>query len=113
MIFKVSWGRLLERPSTSSRTLSRTVEATPRISQVMSDPADIVSVGGLGGPNERQHMQHTQQISTEDLRARFARKANLSDEHHDALVNLTETDGRPVVLFDLGTEHPAYGRSWS
>ena len=54
-------------------------------------------------------------MTTEQLRAKFARKANLTDEHHDALVKLEPTDPTttPVVLFELGTDLPAYGRSWS
>ncbi len=46
----------------------------------------------------------TDTITVEELRRRFARKANLSPEHHDALTKLTETDGRPVVLWEMGTD---------
>lgn len=49
-------------------------------------------------------------MTTEELRARFARKANLTPEHHDHLLKLDITDDRPVILFDMGTDQ---GTSWS
>lgn len=49
-------------------------------------------------------------MTADELRARFARKANLSADHHDALTRLTETDGRPVVLYLMGTDTPASDR---
>ena len=46
-------------------------------------------------------------MTAEELRAKFARKAMLSDEHHDALIKLDITDGdRPVVLYMMGTDTP-------
>lgn len=43
-------------------------------------------------------------MTADELRARFSRKVNLSDDHHDALTKLSETDGRPVVLWEMGTD---------
>lgn len=50
------------------------------------------------------HERHT--MTTDELRARFARKATLSPEHHDALTRVTPTDDRPVVLYTMGTDTP-------
>ena len=46
----------------------------------------------------------TETLTVEELRQRFARKANLSPEHHEALSKLTETNPRPVVLWEMGTD---------
>lgn len=50
-------------------------------------------------------------MTTDELRARFARKATLSPEHHDALTQLTPTDDRPVVLYMMGTDTPVTDRT--
>lgn len=53
-------------------------------------------------------------MTTDELRARFARKATLSPEHHDALTQLTPTvDDRPVVLYMMGTDTPVTERKAS
>lgn len=53
---------------------------------------------------------NTRHINPDELRAMFARRANLSDEHHDALTRINPTtDDRPVVLYDMGTDIPMTG----